>query len=439
MTLKSKVKRSHPVPKTITLKEVVSSLQKLSLKNKFKTTLLGIGPMSEVVLQASLELARDYDFPVIFIASRNQVDTNELGGGYVQGWNQTSFSKSIDRIAKEVGFRGLIFKCRDHGGPWQRDEELQAKLKEKEAMEKGKLSFIADLEAGFHLLHIDPTKDPHFEKGAPLKITLRRTLQLIEWTEKERKRRGLPPVSYEVGTEDIVGGLTAVSSFQQFIAELNKRLDYKGLPLPAFIVGQTGTKVMMKRNVGTFNSQRAAKLAEVALKYGIGFKEHNTDYLPKDILKEHPELGITAANVAPEFGVAETEACLKLAKKEEKINTPAISKSNFIPLIQRAVLKEERWRKWLLKEESHLTKEEIIKNKKRLEEITQISGHYVFHHPQIRRAREKLYENLKQNKIVRSPEEEVKSAVKKKIKKYIRAFNLEGSTTQILQSLTYSQ
>lgn len=439
MTLKSKVKRSHPVPKTITLKEVVSSLQKLSLKNKLKVTLLGIGPMSEVVLQASLELGRDYDFPVIFIASRNQVDTNELGGGYVQGWNQTSFSKSIDRIAKKVGFRGLMFKCRDHGGPWQRDEELQAKLKEKEALEKGKLSFLADLEAGFHLLHIDPTKDPHFEKGAPLKITLRRTLQLIEWTEKERKRRGLPPVSYEVGTEDIVGGQTCVKSFQQFIAELNKRLEDKGLPLPTFIVGQTGTKVMMKRNVGRFNPQRASKLAEVALKYRVGFKEHNADYLPEEVLKEHPGLGITAANVAPEFGVAETSACLKLAKKEEKIDPKAGPKSNFIPLIQKAVLKEERWRKWLLKEEKQLTKEEIIKNKKRLEEITQISGHYVFHHPQIRRARKRLFENLKQNKIVRSPEEEVKSAVKKKIKKYIRAFNLKGTTTQILQLLTYRQ
>lgn len=39
--------------------------------------------MSVNLLQASFELARDYDFPLMFIASRNQVDTDELGGGYV--------------------------------------------------------------------------------------------------------------------------------------------------------------------------------------------------------------------------------------------------------------------------------------------------------------------------------------------------------------------
>ena len=33
-------------------------------------------------------------------------------------------------------------------------------------------------------------------------------------------------------------------------------------------------------------------------------KEHNTDYLSTDSLKWQSRLGILAANVAPEFGVA---------------------------------------------------------------------------------------------------------------------------------------
>lgn len=49
--------------------------------------------MSPNLLQASFELAKDDDFPLMFIASRNQVDADELGGGYVNGWNQETFYK----------------------------------------------------------------------------------------------------------------------------------------------------------------------------------------------------------------------------------------------------------------------------------------------------------------------------------------------------------
>ena len=85
-------------------------------------TLLGIGPMSSNLLQAAFELGRDDDFPLMFIASRNQVDCDDLGGGYVNGWNQKRFSADIAAIAQKVGFDGLYYLCRDHGGPWQRDE-----------------------------------------------------------------------------------------------------------------------------------------------------------------------------------------------------------------------------------------------------------------------------------------------------------------------------
>ena len=38
-----------------------------------KFTLLGVGPVSEGVLEAALEVSRQRDFPPVFIASRNQV------------------------------------------------------------------------------------------------------------------------------------------------------------------------------------------------------------------------------------------------------------------------------------------------------------------------------------------------------------------------------
>ncbi len=57
------------------------------------STLLGIGPMSPMLLQATLELSKEQDFPILFIASRNQIDIQEFGGGYVSGWIRSSSAR----------------------------------------------------------------------------------------------------------------------------------------------------------------------------------------------------------------------------------------------------------------------------------------------------------------------------------------------------------
>ena len=57
------------------------------LNSKKKRTMLGIGPMSPSLILASLELAQERNFPVMYIASRNQVDADEFGCGYVNNWD----------------------------------------------------------------------------------------------------------------------------------------------------------------------------------------------------------------------------------------------------------------------------------------------------------------------------------------------------------------
>ena len=185
----------------MTLTEVVK--KGLKMKKEERASMLGIGPMSKTLIKASILLAKEKDFPLIFIASRNQVDSKELGGGYVCNWDQKAFSNAIKEIANEAGFDGLYYLCRDHGGPWQRDKERKDHLSEEEAMKLGKQSYIADLENGFDLLHIDPTKDPYIVgKVIDVNVVLRRTVELIEYVEKERIARKLPEISYEVGTEE---------------------------------------------------------------------------------------------------------------------------------------------------------------------------------------------------------------------------------------------
>ena len=65
--------------KKITLNEVVQKM--LAFQGRDRVSMLGIGPMSKNLIKASMLLAKEKDFPLMFIASRNQVDADELGGG----------------------------------------------------------------------------------------------------------------------------------------------------------------------------------------------------------------------------------------------------------------------------------------------------------------------------------------------------------------------
>jgi tagatose-1,6-bisphosphate aldolase non-catalytic subunit AgaZ/GatZ len=305
-------------------------------------------------------------------------------------------------------------------------------LPAEEAMRMAEASYLEDLEAGFNLIHIDPTKDPHCSGAVPMNIVLERTVELMEYVEEQAQRLGLSDISYEVGTEETAGGLISAEAFEQFIAELLQELNERHLHHPAFIVGQTGTLVRMDRNVGHFDADNTRRLCQIARKYGIGFKEHNADYLPLDALEMHPELGITGANVAPEFGLVETRSLLKLSAQErEAISKVCIEPSDFASVIQQAALKSGRWKKWLVKEDVHLTEEEIAENPEKLAEVTDVCGHYVFNQPDVQRAREKLYDNLVALRITDSPETVVVEDVKASIKRYIDVLNLEGINSRL--------
>ena len=47
-------------------------------------TLLGVGPMSKNCIDASIELADQYKTPLMLIASRRQIDSEQFNGGYVE-------------------------------------------------------------------------------------------------------------------------------------------------------------------------------------------------------------------------------------------------------------------------------------------------------------------------------------------------------------------
>lgn len=419
----------------VNINEVVTGMLKMQDKGE-AVTLLGIGPMSNTLLKACFELGKEKDFPLLFIASRNQVDAQELGGGYVCNWNQATFTKAIAETAKEVGFDGLYYTCRDHGGPWQRDNERNDQLEEDLAMELGKQSYLEDIIHGFDLLHIDPTKDP-YEVGrvVPMDTVLHRTIELIAYCENERKKRGLPEIGYEVGTEETNGGLTSKETYETFIQLLNNELEKRGLPKPTFIVGQTGTLVKKTENVGNFNSKNAKELAAIAKKYGVGLKEHNGDYIDDHILLQHLPLGITATNVAPQYGTEETRAYLELIKVEKQlfadnlINQP----SNLEQVLTIQAIKSERWRKWMIGDQKNLGVNEILQDNELTLQILDIAGHYTFNHDEVKAEIQRLFSNLEKCKI--DGERFVVNRIKRSLNQYVECFNLEGSTSKILKEL----
>ena len=126
-------------------------------KEKRNCTLLGVGPMSKNCVDATIELADKYKTPLMLIASRRQIDSEQFNGGYVENWTTEQFAEYVFKIDKNKN----IILARDHGGPWQNEIEVNKNMNLDDAMKSAKSSYKADIDAGFHILHIDPSVDIH--------------------------------------------------------------------------------------------------------------------------------------------------------------------------------------------------------------------------------------------------------------------------------------
>ena len=396
-----------------------------------KFTMLGIGPMSENFLRASLEISKEQDFPLMYIASRNQIDADKFGAGYVFGADQKRFKEKIDAICDEIDYDNVYYLCRDHGGPWQRDKERNDHLPEAQAMELAKESYKEDILNGFDLLHIDPTKDPdEMCKVVDIDVVFNRTVELIEYCEQVRKDYGIEKeIAYEVGTEETSGGLTSLDRYEDFIKRIQEYTTEHGLPMPLFIVGQTGTLTRLTKNVGHFDYKNSKKLSTIAKKYGVGLKEHNGDYLSEDKLMAHLPLGITAMNVAPAFGTIETRALLELLNVEDKFADLGIieNPSNLREVLTHDSIYSMKWKKWLTDEVDMSNLEGLSDDTK--EQITEMCGHYTFSNEDVAAEIEKLYANL--DKLDIDGQRYVIDKLKEEMEKHVRCFNMEGLTSKI--------
>ena len=228
---------------------------------------------------------------------------------------------------------------------------------------------------------------------------------------KEAKKK----ILIEIGTEEQTGNTNSFKELDNFLNIIFKFCLKNKFQKPTFVVIQSGTKVMETRNVGIFESPvrikgeipveiQLFKVLEICKKYHIFMKEHNADYLTNDSLKWHPKIGVHAANVAPEFGVAETKAFVEILKK----NNQKKILDEFLQLSYNSY----KWKKWILNLSLHNNDYEK----------SIIAGHYVFSSKSFLDMKKKLSKNLSVS--VQEIDISLKNSIKKSILRYIYNFGL---------------
>lgn len=403
------------MPKTEQLLHRIDELQR---ETGVPRTIFAACPNSPTVIRASLRAAKRNNAPIYFAATLNQIDCD---GGYT-GMTQEAFTRTVRFETERVNFTGPVIVAIDHGGPWLKDRQRTEKWSVEDAMNGVKKSFEAAVLAGYDLIHVDPTVDINVPKGEIIDIHLvaARTVELIAHTEKFRKEKGLPAISYEVGTEEVHGGLADETTFDTFISDLQKGLIGAGLPdvWPCFIVGKVGTDL----DTTIFDGEVAKRLTARVRPLGSYIKGHYTDDVANP--EEYPLCGMGAANVGPEFTMSEYRALCELEQLEKKLE--AEGKVAVLSNMRETLLKEvhdsHRWEKWLHEDELGKDLGELTPD--RQDWIVATCCRYIWQQPATLAARGFLYSNLE--RLGYDPEEVVLGRIERDMDKYFRAFNLIG-------------
>ena len=288
-----------------------------------------IGPMSKNVVDTIIEFCNETGNKIGLIPSRRQVEWN---GGYVNNWTTSDLTEYIklrtDRIILQ----------RDHSGPGQGQIE-----------DFGYKSLLDD--SGYlDLIHIDPWKKfPVFTDG------LEWTIDMINYCYDIN-----PNIQFEVGTEE------AIRRFEPYeladlMHQLQSRLKSEVYKQIKYLVIQSGTSLKGINQTGHYDSERLIEMINVCKKFNILSKEHNGDYISVSIIKEKFNLGLDAINIAPEFGLIETQTYI------DEIESTYLFEKYF-----QICYDSKKWVKWVNEDfDPYINKKELIK----------ICGHYVLSNP----------------------------------------------------------
>lgn len=381
-------------------------------------TLLAVCPNSAAVVRAALKAAQEAHTPLFYAATLNQVDRD---GGYT-GWTPAAF---VDRVAEEVERLNVdvpVLLGLDHAGPWKKDQH--ADLEYETAMTEVKHSITACVQAGYDLLHIDPTVESHQADGSiSIDALVKRTVELMRHAEDVRRASDQPPIAYEVGTEDVDKSGESEDRFRSFLMQLDEALQIHDLPDPTFVVTDLGTRPAS----GDFDPERALRRTRLTTEqFGALLKGHYTDDVT--VPDVYPLSGMGGANVGPGLAAAEVNALRQLVSLEHRLDpsTP----SNFLPVLRDAVVESGRWRKWLRPEEEEQAFDTLPEDRRRW--LVETGSRYVWTQDRVADARRVLYDHVSP---FRDAQAFVEWRLKTTILSYMHAFNLINLSDRLVQVL----
>jgi len=284
-----------------------------------------IGPMTKNVVDVAIEYANNTGHKLALIPSRRQIEFN---GGYVNNWTTSEFAHYVRSKTNN------ILLVRDHAGPGQGQID-----------DDGYVSLAEDCNH-LDVIHIDPWKKyPTFELG------LYETIRMIQYCYEIN-----PNIEYEIGTEQSIRKFESYE-LDELVCQLKSKLPAVIFNQIKYLVIQSGTSLNGNLQTGQFDPIRLQNMLSVCKKHNLISKEHNGDYIPVDIIKQKFDLGLHSINIAPEFGLIETQTYL------DRINT-----DNMLEELWNICYQSGKWKKWVTAEFDPL------KNKT---ELIQICGHYV--------------------------------------------------------------
>jgi hypothetical protein len=299
-----------------------------------------IGPMSKNIVDTIVRYCEEENETIGIIPSRRQVESD---GGYVNNWTTEEFSNYIKNKTNNV------LLVRDHCGPSQGYTD-----------DNGVESFKEDCKH-FDVIHVDVWKKyQNYDDG------LKATIDFISLGYELN-----PNLYFEVGTEESIRPFTP-EELDSLLTDLKSNLSNKVYSRIKYAVIQSGTALQGNVNIGNYDNSRLLEMIKVVSEHGLISKEHNGDYLPKDLLYDKFRCGLDTINIAPEFGQIETKVILEHMHN----NNPELIEE-FYDLCY----KSKRWEKWV--------PNGFIPENNKLE-IINICGHYVFSNPKFLELKGKL-------------------------------------------------
>ena len=298
-----------------------------------------IGPMSKNIVDAIIEFCNETNNQIGLIPSRRQVEGD---GGYVNNWTTEQFS--------EYTKMKLVLK-RDHAGPGQGYND-----------DDGYKSLEEDCKF-FNTIHIDPWKKyPKYEEG------LQWTIDMITFCYNLNRS-----ITYEIGTEEAIRRFDS-TELDMLLNDLHVRLEEDIFNQIKYLVIQSGTSLKGNINTGEYNKTRLLDMVKIAKSWNLISKEHNGDYIPVELIKEKMSLGLDSINIAPEFGLIETQTYLDNGIDLDKF--------------WKICYDSKRWEKWVSSKFDPFTqKEELIK----------ICGHYILSNPEFQKIKPNIDNLIKSN------------------------------------------